>query len=409
MNKPNRLSATIFIVSDSMAAAALVQQLLKAEFENALTSTNQDEAGVDFDRHRPDVLVLAFDSIEKSERHNLGLYRQSKEIRRHTHRTIILCNKDEVQRAYQLCRDEIFDDYVLFWPLAQDASRLPMAVHHALRELVASKEDLPRPTEFASQLRNLEELETLLKQQMAKGDKYIESTGRTIAQAEMDIAKAVAGFSRSLAQGDLSRLVEARNAKALQQAFDRLTQESIEAPLHTVADIVQPLREWSDELKQASAPHLESMRSLCTQAEHAKPTVMVVDDDEFQHKIVSRLVKGEGYHLVFASSGIEALNMLHKIQADLILMDLSMPDMDGLEVTRRVKGVVRFARIPIIMITGNSEENIVTDCLNAGAVDFMVKPFFRETLIAKIAKVLGPEMTKSQSVVPMSDLNQSDF
>ncbi|MGA2082161.1 MAG: response regulator [Holophaga sp.] len=400
MSKPTRPREVILVASDSTTEAELVQKLLNDDFENVFTSTDPNVAAVDFDRHRPDVLVLAFGSIEKSERHNLGLYRHCKEIHRQPHRTIILCNNNEVLRAYELCRDEIFDDYVLFWPLAYDASRLPMAVHHALRELAANKEDGPRPMEFATQVRHLAEFEILLKQRMAQGDEHIELTGRAIAQAEQEIATALAGFSQSLAQGELSNQVEVRSARVLQQAFDHLTHESIEAPLHAVADMVQPLREWSDKFRQASAPHLESIRSLHALAECVQPTVMVVDDDEFQHKIVSRLVKDEGYRMVFASSGIEALNMLRKIQPDLILLDLSMPDMDGLEVTRRVKGVARFAQIPIIMITGNSEESIVTDSMNAGAIDFMVKPLGREALIAKIAKVLGTKDTSPSEPPP---------
>jgi CheY-like chemotaxis protein len=97
--------------------------------------------------------------------------------------------------------------------------------------------------------------------------------------------------------------------------------------------------------------------------------------------------------------------MLRKIHPDLILMDLSMPDMDGLEVVRRMKGVVRFANIPIIMITGKSEENVVTESMKVGAIDFMVKPFGREALIEKIAKVLGiKEPPPSLPDLKVSDL-----
>jgi CheY-like chemotaxis protein len=138
------------------------------------------------------------------------------------------------------------------------------------------------------------------------------------------------------------------------------------------------------------------------------PTIMVVDDDGFQHKIVRHILKGKGYQLVFARSGIEALNLLHKGRPDLILMDIAIPHMDGLEVTRRVKGVLRFSTIPIIMITGNSEEDIVTQCLKAGAIDFMVKPIGGEALIAKIARVLGAKDTPL-SGPPPPELSQSDL
>jgi CheY-like chemotaxis protein len=92
--------------------------------------------------------------------------------------------------------------------------------------------------------------------------------------------------------------------------------------------------------------------------------------------------------MVFAAGGVEALSILRKTRPDLILMDIMMPDMDGREVLRQMKTVPRLANIPVIMITGKGEKSIVTESLKAGATDFMVKPFVRDTLLGKIVKVL---------------------
>lgn len=146
--------------------------------------------------------------------------------------------------------------------------------------------------------------------------------------------------------------------------------------------------QWADEFRQASAPHLESVRPLNALAKRVRPTVVMVDDDEFQRKIVSKILEEENYRLVFAAGGVEALSVLRKTRPDLILMDIMMPDMDGLEVMRQMKTVPRLADIPIIMITGKSEKNIVTESLKAGATGFVVKPFARDTLLGKVAKVL---------------------
>jgi CheY-like chemotaxis protein len=115
----------------------------------------------------------------------------------------------------------------------------------------------------------------------------------------------------------------------------------------------------------------------------------VIDDDEFQRKIIGKLLEAENYHLVFAASGVEALKMLRKMRPDIILMDIMMPEMDGIETTRRLKTVPHLARTPVIMVTGDSEGNVVIDSLKAGAVDFVVKPFTAATLVAKINRVLG--------------------
>jgi CheY-like chemotaxis protein len=407
MDKSAWPSATILIASTNVTDAKLVKNLLDDEFENVFYSADPDRASEDFDHRQPDVLLLAFESLEKTERYNLGLFRRSIKIHQKPHRTIILCNRDEVLRAYELCRDEIFDDYILFWPTAYDARRLPMAVHHALRGLALNKEGGATSTDFVTQVRRLAELETILKQRITEGDEHIELAGRAIAQAEQNIAASFSGFARRMTQGELSDMVEVRNAQHLEDAFNRLRQESIEAPLHAVAETFHPLKRWADDFRRASAPHLDSIRTLNTLAECVQPVVMMVDDDEFQHKTVNMLLKEEGYRLVYVASGIEALNMLRKVLPDLILMDISMPDMDGLEVMRRMKGVARFTNIPIIMITGNSDQDVVTESLKAGAIDFMVKPLGRDALITKIAKILRTKVTPSSG--PTSELSQSDL
>jgi DNA-binding response OmpR family regulator len=82
------------------------------------------------------------------------------------------------------------------------------------------------------------------------------------------------------------------------------------------------------------------------------------------------------------------LAVLRKRRPDLVLMDYALPDIDGVEATRRLKGVAQFAEIPVVMITGNSEKAVVVNSLKAGAVDFIVKPLDKDRLLAKIRGLL---------------------
>jgi CheY-like chemotaxis protein len=123
-------------------------------------------------------------------------------------------------------------------------------------------------------------------------------------------------------------------------------------------------------------------------AEQVHPTVLVVDDDEFQHKIVSRLMADVNYKLLFAACGLDALGLLRKSKPDLILMDVQMPELDGIETTRRIKAVPRLAAIPVIMMTGQSDRAVVSESLKAGAIGFVVKPLVRQSLLSKVAQAL---------------------
>ena len=81
------------------------------EFGKVFTSINPDKSVENFVHHLPDVLILAFYTLDKLQHYYLGLSRLCAATHIQTHRTIILCNKDEVRQAYVLCRDGIFDDY----------------------------------------------------------------------------------------------------------------------------------------------------------------------------------------------------------------------------------------------------------------------------------------------------------
>lgn len=386
MTEPTTTGAIILIASDNAPDAAMVQQLLGDDFGRILTSADPDKAVEDFDRHQPGVLILAFNTIEKAQRYYLGIYRLSTTLQLQPHRTILLCNKDEVSQAYRRCREGLFDDYVFFWPIVHDTLRLPMSVYVAQRQLAALVNAGPSVAEFAAQACRLSALEPMLDQQMAQGGKRVNSAGRAVAQVERDIGKALDGLSRQLAQG--AGAATTRNIESLAREISRLKEGEIRQGFETVAESVQPLQQWADGFRQACEPHLASVRSLNSLVQSIRPTVLVVDDDEFQRKLVGKILEGENYHIVFAASGIEALNALRKTQPDLILMDIMMPDMDGMEVTRKVKAMPQLVDIPIIMFTGRSEKNTVTASLKSGATDFIVKPFVRETMIAKVASVL---------------------
>lgn len=388
MTAPDPTAALILIATDNATDANLIKKHLEVEFEKVFISTDPDRAVADFELHRPDVLMLAFNSLEKSERYYLELYRRSRKIHLQPHRTVILCNNDEVKRVYDLCKKELFDDYILFWPMTHDTTRLPMAVHHALRELAAIKSGGPSLAEFAAQARRLAELETMLDRQMAKGGQYIEVTSQAMAQAEQKIGAALDGFSQRLIQNDSGGGYSIKEGGDLKSEISRLKHEEVQRHFRAAAESVKPLKKWAHNFRQECEPQLESARALGAMAGRIQPVVLVVDDDEFQHKIIGKILEGKNYHLVFASGGIEALKIMRKTRPDLILMDVMMPDMGGLEVVRYINSAPQLADIPIIMITGKSDKNIVIESLKVGAAGFVVKPFDRDTLLGKVAQAL---------------------
>jgi CheY-like chemotaxis protein len=289
---------------------------------------------------------------------------------------------------YKLCREGIFDDYILFWPVNEDTPRLSMSVHLALRELAATTANTPTTANFAAQARRLATSENILTAQITQGGARIDSLEQDVTQASNLASSAFDNFSQRLIQGDLREAIRADNVEELQHQLGHLKRDTIEAPLQALAKSVHPLKQWTSEFRKASAPHLESVRTLSALASTIRPMLLVVDDDPLQHKIIDSILKEENYRLLFASNSSETFNILRKKQPDLILMDVMMPDIDGVEMVRRIRIVPHLDETPILMITGRSQKDVILKSLEAGAKDIIVKPFVRDTLLGKIKHTL---------------------
>src|SRR6202035_2095106 len=105
------------------------------------------------------------------------------------------------------------------------------------------------------------------------------------------------------------------------------------------------------------------------------------------------LLKGTKAKLICASTGAQALHSMAIRRPDLVLMDIDLPDVNGMEVMRRLKSVEPLADIPVIMVTRRSQRTVVMEGIRAGAADFMVKPLQRATLLHKLEAYLPGSVT----------------
>jgi adenylate cyclase len=112
--------------------------------------------------------------------------------------------------------------------------------------------------------------------------------------------------------------------------------------------------------------------------------ILVVDDDESNRDLLRRRLVHEGHQVVLATSGPDALALLEREAVDLILLDLLMPVMNGIEVLERLKADRRWYAVPVVMISGLSDTEAVLRCIEAGAEDYLPKPFDLVLLRARI-------------------------
>jgi two-component system chemotaxis response regulator CheY len=118
-------------------------------------------------------------------------------------------------------------------------------------------------------------------------------------------------------------------------------------------------------------------------------TIMTVDDSASVRQMVSFTLKEAGYNVIEAIDGIDALSKANGQVLNLIVTDMNMPNMDGIELIKNIRANPQHKFIPIIMLTTESQSEKKMEGKSAGATGWIVKPFQPEQLLAVIKKVLG--------------------
>ncbi len=119
------------------------------------------------------------------------------------------------------------------------------------------------------------------------------------------------------------------------------------------------------------------------------PTLLIVEDNELNRDMLSRRLSRRGYAVTLATDGAEAVAAAERHAPDLILMDLSLPVLDGWEATRRIKASPRGRGIPVIALTAHAMAGDEARARDAGCDDFDTKPVDLDRLLGKIEQLLG--------------------
>ncbi|HEY2351890.1 MAG TPA: response regulator transcription factor [Candidatus Acidoferrum sp.] len=134
--------------------------------------------------------------------------------------------------------------------------------------------------------------------------------------------------------------------------------------------------------------------------------ILVVDDEPQIRRVMRTTLSGEGYSVVEARDGLEALDKLRTERPDLILLDMNMPNLDGLQACREIRSS---SEVPIIMLTVRSAEKDKVRALDAGADDYVVKPFGIQELLARVRALLRRVAEGKETTVLVSKDLRFDF
>src|SRR5215203_3529833 len=121
-------------------------------------------------------------------------------------------------------------------------------------------------------------------------------------------------------------------------------------------------------------------------------TVLVVDDVEMNLQLAQKLLEGRGLHVLLATNGKEAISVFNRSKVDLILMDIQMPEMDGLQATKRIR---EFSDVPVIALTANTSTEETNTYQSIGMNDFLAKPIDEQKLAELLSGFLNMDVKRS--------------
>lgn len=113
--------------------------------------------------------------------------------------------------------------------------------------------------------------------------------------------------------------------------------------------------------------------------------ILVIEDEKDYRELLSHILQKAGYEPVLASNGEEGLRAVAEGSPDMVLLDLNLPDTDGYEVCRRIREDPKRGKLPVIMVTVQSEMPNIVKGLRQGADDYLTKPFEAEEVLARVA------------------------
>jgi twitching motility two-component system response regulator PilG len=153
------------------------------------------------------------------------------------------------------------------------------------------------------------------------------------------------------------------------------------APLHNVIQMPSP----RNQAPPPAAPRPQPMPQAAPQATSHAKTVMVIDDSATIRKILALTLQGAGYAVIAEPDGESALARLREVIPDVILLDITMPNLDGYEVCRQIKKDARTARVPVVMLSGKDGFFDKVKGRVAGATEYLTKPFQAPAVLAVVA------------------------
>ncbi len=367
----------------------------------------------------PIVILFALGTVEKSVEYYKCLVDEHQ--LNHLHYSVILCNNKDSALAFRCCMKGFFDNYFVYQPLYEKL-RLLMIVQNGLNETRSATALKNENDELFEQIDQdlsllIEEgskcKQNILNSVKSKREDIIQSSEKSIQSKELDISDQPSEeVISSIKEEHLTPLL-AHLEEDIKAGLDNLL-----AQLLSKQTAIKETPKVKPQKQKGLITHVPSIKKRpvppVTPGEHDDelppitntasndneidlpqddPVILIVEDNNLYREMIGSVLTKENYNIDEAEDGLCALKKIKEKHYDLILMDLFMPNLDGLNATKKIRQLSGGRDIPVIALTGNKNKEIVKKWANFGLKGYIMKPSTKTEILSVVKKILQPKTT----------------
>ena len=385
----------VLILADTKINIDEPAELIRDDFPVIHSCTDLKSARALLEAHQPIFLLFNHDNLKTSLQLQQALFPNRQQTPTASPSSILLCQARDVHTAYKLCQKQLFDDYLIFKPL-YDPYRLNHTLHTRSKTLAQDDNHAALQHRLAELGQNARKLHHAMEQSIEHSNDARKQAQSAYSALKDSVIKQLHAIPAQLTSSKWQTAINVISPELLKQRFSELTEQRISQQfLHTEAALQHTLEHWSDTVSAEIARGVEFLEDveIVSKGDDTPDTapqnkkILIVEDDEIYSSILQSILEEVGYRVFCECEGNKGLKRMAVTQPDYVLLDYELPDMTGLDFLKTVKSSNLLRHIPIIMLTGHNDRELVKKSILGGSKAFIVKPANREIILSKLQAV----------------------
>lgn len=377
----------IIIIGSETNDPDSIKLILESDFTCCLSATYHKEVLTAISNREPCILIFYLGTVANAEEYYLKLYRSTNGLADFPHKTILLCDIDESEIAYGLCREHVFSDYITT-NTVHDSHRLKLSLYQSIKLLTMEEK-----------IKSTSDISVTWLSDISEYEQHAETSIHITDELQNAVTKEYSNLSSDITD-NLSTMTKDFNKYKQYIARDKVDNFNSEFKKDaclvvesTITGAHENVNQFLSRARKNYSRELEKLKTknLAVKAaaeEILNQMIMVVVSNKEQRQEISEILRQNNFSVVMANSGKHALSMMVDKMPSLVLLESELPGMKG-EAFIRMAGILCEQKVsPFIFLAKDTTRKNVAHMLNMGAVDIISLPFKKEAMLEKIESTI---------------------